>query len=73
MLAADTIAGVNTLLWRHNDGNFLHLWSLDSNWNWASSGSVTGLDSSTAWSWEEQFQVDANRDGLIGAPIYPAT
>ncbi|MFN9622895.1 MAG: ELWxxDGT repeat protein, partial [Cyanobacteriota bacterium] len=59
MLAADTIAGVNTLLWRNNDGTFLHLWTLDANWNWASSGSVAGLDSSTAWSWEEQFQVDA--------------
>jgi hypothetical protein len=72
MLAADTIDGVNTLLWRNNDGNFLHLWTLDANWNWASSGSVAGLDSSTAWSWEEQFQVDANRDGFFGAPIYPS-
>ena len=72
MLAIDTIGGVNKLLWRNNTANFLHIWTLDANWNWTSSDDVVGLNSSSGWSWEENFQVDANRDGFIGAPIYPA-
>ncbi|NCR45183.1 MAG: endo-1,3-1,4-beta-glycanase ExsH, partial [Microcystis aeruginosa SX13-01] len=31
-LAAETVNGVNQVLWKYNDGNYLHLWSLDSNW-----------------------------------------
>ncbi|MFM7794331.1 MAG: hypothetical protein ACKO90_41805, partial [Microcystis panniformis] len=33
-LAVETINGVNQVLWKYNDGNYLHLWTLDSNWNW---------------------------------------
>nr|NCR11106.1 hypothetical protein [Microcystis aeruginosa LG13-11] len=36
-LAAETVNGVNQVLWKYNDGNYLHLWSLDNNWNWQSS------------------------------------
>ncbi len=36
-LAAETVNGVNQVLWKYNDSNHLHLWSLDSNWNWQSS------------------------------------
>ncbi|NCR10802.1 MAG: endo-1,3-1,4-beta-glycanase ExsH, partial [Microcystis aeruginosa LG13-11] len=31
-LAAETVNGVNQVLWKYNDGNYLHLWTLDSNW-----------------------------------------
>jgi len=37
MLAAETIAGVNRILWRNNSANFLHSWALDSSWGWQSS------------------------------------
>ncbi|MBE9092297.1 hypothetical protein IQ232_22035, partial [Microcystis aeruginosa LEGE 11464] len=36
-LAAETVNGVNQVLWKYNDSNHLHLWSLDSNWNCQSS------------------------------------
>ena len=67
MLAIDTITGVNQLLWRNNNANFLHTWTLDSNWNWTASVGVVDPTSAVGWSLENQFQVDANGDGLIGA------
>jgi hypothetical protein len=45
-LAAETVNGVNQVLWKYNDGNYLHLWSLDNNWNWQSSTGWWGLNSS---------------------------
>jgi hypothetical protein len=45
-LAAETVNGVNQVLWKYNDGNYLHLWSLDSNWNWQSSTGWWELNSS---------------------------
>ncbi|MFN6009743.1 MAG: Calx-beta domain-containing protein, partial [Microcystis sp.] len=42
-LAAETVNGVNQVLWKYNDGNYLHLWSLDNNWNWQSSSGWWGL------------------------------
>ena len=32
-LAAATINGTNTVLWKNIAGNYLHTWSLDSNWS----------------------------------------
>jgi hypothetical protein len=40
MLAAETIAGVNQILWRNNTAKYLHVWNLDANWNWQSSRGV---------------------------------
>ena len=68
MLAAETVGGTNRVLWRNNAAQFLHVWTLDANWNWISSGAVTGFGSATAWTWELDFQVHANGDGRIGAP-----
>jgi hypothetical protein len=68
MMAADTISGVNQILWRNNTSSFLHLWSLDANWNWQSSSGSDPFNSQRAWELENSFQVDATRDGLIGAP-----
>jgi hypothetical protein len=69
MLAAETIAGTNQILWRNNTANFLHLWSLDTNWNWQSSSGSDGLDTPRAWELEVSFDVDANKDGITGAPL----
>ncbi|MDB9412819.1 Calx-beta domain-containing protein, partial [Microcystis aeruginosa CS-567/02] len=55
-LAAETVNGVNQVLWKYNDGNYLHLWNLDSNWNWQSSTGWWGLNSSEAFTQETNFQ-----------------
>ncbi|WP_287736373.1 ELWxxDGT repeat protein, partial [Microcystis sp. M010S1] len=70
-LAAETVNGVNQVLWKYNDGNYLHLWSLDSNWNWQSSTGWWGLNSSEAFTQETNFQQDFNGDGVIGQPYTP--
>ena len=68
MLAAETIAGNNQILLRNNTYNFLHTWTLDANWNWQSSNGADAFNSPGAWELESSFQVDANRDWIIGAP-----
>ncbi|MCA3166498.1 MAG: M10 family metallopeptidase C-terminal domain-containing protein, partial [Burkholderiales bacterium] len=67
-LAAETVNGVNQVLWKYNDGNYLHLWSLDNNWNWQSSTGWWGLNSSEAFTQETNFQQDFNGDNQIGNP-----
>nr|NCT65417.1 hypothetical protein [Microcystis aeruginosa G13-01] len=57
-LASETVNGVNQVLWKYNDGNYLHLWTLDSNWNWQSSTGWWGLNSSEAFTQETNFQQD---------------
>jgi hypothetical protein len=69
MVAAETIAGTNQILWRNNTANFLHLWSLDANWTWQSSSGVDAFNTPRAWELETIFQVDGNRDGRIGNPL----
>jgi hypothetical protein len=69
MLAAETISGVNKILWRNNTSNFLHIWSLDANWNLQSSSGADRFNTAKAWELETSFQVDATKDGLIGAPF----
>ncbi len=67
-LAAETVNGANQVLWKYNDGNYLHLWSLDNNWNWQSSNGWWGLNSSEAFTQETNFQQDFNGDNQIGNP-----
>jgi hypothetical protein len=69
MVAAEMIAGTNQILWRNNTSNFLHLWSLDANWTWQASSGADPFNTPRAWELETSFQVDATRDGIIGAPI----
>jgi hypothetical protein len=65
-LAAETVNGDNQVLWKNTDGNFLHIWHLDSNWNWVSSEGQWALNSSEALTQETKFGIDANGDGVIG-------
>ncbi|MEB3261073.1 MAG: choice-of-anchor Q domain-containing protein [Cyanobacteriota bacterium] len=69
MLAAETVEGVNTILWRNNSARFLHTWTLDGNWAWRSSNGAIPLGSPQSWEMEATFQVDANGDGIIGTPF----
>jgi hypothetical protein len=66
MLAAETVGGENQILWRNNPGNFLHVWTLDSSWNWQSSSGNFAPTSATALGLETNFQVDLNGNGVIG-------
>ena len=65
-LAAETVNGDNQVLWKNISGNFLHIWHLDSNWNWVSSEGNWGLNSADALAKETVFGIDANSDGKIG-------
>jgi hypothetical protein len=67
-IAAETVNGVNQVLWKNVSGNYLHIWSLDSNWNWVSSQGNWGLNSAEALTQETKFGIDANGDGVIGNP-----
>jgi len=69
MLAAETIAGSNQILFRNNTFNYLHTWSLDSNWAWTNSFGTITPSSAQGWDLESSFQVDADNDGIIGAPL----
>ncbi|MFN7898650.1 MAG: ELWxxDGT repeat protein, partial [Synechococcaceae cyanobacterium] len=64
MLAAERVNGQNQILWRNNPGQFLHLWNLDTNWNWQSSYGTIALTSSAAADLEASFQVDVDGDGF---------
>jgi hypothetical protein len=67
-LAAETVSGVNQVLWKNVFGNYLHIWRLDSNWNLVSSEGQFGLNSANAFTQETNFGIDANGDGIIGNP-----
>ncbi|MCX5957481.1 MAG: hypothetical protein NTW51_14030, partial [Cyanobacteria bacterium] len=42
---------------------------LDANWNLQSTSGADGFNTPKAWELETSFQVDGNRDGIIGAPF----
>ncbi|MCE2904560.1 MAG: right-handed parallel beta-helix repeat-containing protein [Anabaena sp. CoA2_C59] len=67
-LAAETVNGDNQVLWKNVSGNFLHIWHLDSNWNWVSTEVISGLNSAAALTQETVFGIDINGDGKIGNP-----
>ncbi|MFO0018074.1 MAG: hypothetical protein ACK52U_16180 [Synechococcaceae cyanobacterium] len=66
MLAAENVNGQNQILWRNNLGNFLHLWNLNSAWQWQSSHDMINPLSAEALGLERSFQVDLNGNGIIG-------
>ncbi len=66
MLAAETVAGQNQILWRNNPENFLHVWTLDPSWSWQSSYGAITPSSAAALGLESSFLLDLNADGSIG-------
>jgi subtilisin family serine protease/subtilisin-like proprotein convertase family protein len=66
-LAAETLSGVNQMIWKNVSGNYLSLWTMDSNWNWISSTGEWGLNSPRAMLQEVNFGLDFNGNGLIGS------
>ncbi|MFM7236804.1 MAG: hypothetical protein ACKOYK_08550 [Cyanobium sp.] len=69
MLAAETINGVNQILWRYKPTRQIHLWTLDANWAWQSSSPLIDRSSTQTWDIETGFQLDLNNDTIIGAPF----
>ena len=65
ILAAETINGVNQVLWNNTLLNRLHVWTLDANWNRTSSGGLIDPLTGAGMELEAQFGLDANADGII--------
>jgi tartrate dehydratase beta subunit/fumarate hydratase class I family protein len=65
ILAAETINGVNQVLWKNAGSNTMQVWQMNNNWERVSTQSIT-LNSSAALAQETVFGVDANEDGTIG-------
>ena len=66
LLAAEHLGGQNQILWCNNPGNFLHVWSLNSNWSWQSSFGTINPSAIAAFGLESNVQLDLNGDGVIG-------
>ena len=67
-LAAENVNGENQVIWKNASQDLVHLWRLDSNWNWLSTQVISGLNSAAALTQETVFGVDTNGDGAIGNP-----
>jgi hypothetical protein len=67
-LAAENVNGENQVIWKNASQDLVHLWRLDSNWNWLSTQVISGLNSAAALTQETVFGVDTNGDGVIGSP-----
>jgi hypothetical protein len=67
-LAAETVNGVNQVLWKNAGSNTMHVWQMNSSWERVSTQSIT-LNSAAALAQETVFGVDANGDGIIGTRI----
>jgi len=65
-VAAEVIGGVNQIAWRNDSIQSFVVWTMDSNWNWVSSGSVFATDSTQGLQVQQQFQV--NSLGVSMAP-----
>jgi endoglucanase len=67
-LAAETVNGVNQVLWASPGTNTMHVWVMNSDWTRTSTQNIGSLTSGAAYTQETIFGVDANGDGAIGIP-----
>jgi len=65
VLAAETVNGVNQVLWKNTAANRLHLWKLDGNWNWQSSSLWDEASSSIGQQLETEFEIDLDGNGTV--------
>jgi subtilisin family serine protease len=68
-LAAETFSGLNQMLWKNVSGNYLSLWTMDSNWNWLSSTGEWGINTPGAILQELNFGLDINGNGILGSSL----
>ena len=69
MLGAETVDGVNMIVLRYKPTQQLHTWTMDASWNWQSSSGLINRRTPEGWALETGFQMDLNRDSIIGAPF----
>jgi len=67
-VAAEKVAGVNSIVLRHSSGHLL-FWRLSAVWDYQSSEGWIAPGSAEYYSTESTFGVDFNGDGAIGAPL----
>ncbi|UAJ74007.1 FG-GAP repeat protein [Synechocystis sp. PCC 7339] len=65
ILEAETVNGINQVLWENPDTGEIGVWNADSNWNWISSETWPANSFKTLEA-EITFQVDLNGDELLG-------
>ena len=68
-LAAETINGVNNVLWEYTPTGKISYWNTDQSWNWTSSFGEYYDGSTDYYTAETQFEIDINQDGVLGKPI----
>jgi hypothetical protein len=74
IIAAETVgSNQNQILWKETSTGRLHFWSVDSGWNYVSSGAVVSPTSSAGVLLQKQFSVDANGTPLPATPPPPTT
>jgi hypothetical protein len=62
MLAAETIGGVNLILWRYRPTRQVQTWTMDANWNFQSASSLINRSTPEGWALETAFQMDLTND-----------
>ena len=65
-LAAETVNGVNQVLWKNAGSNSMQVWNMNNNWERVSSQVIGTLNSAAALAQETVFGVDANGDATVG-------
>ena len=67
-LAAENFAGVNKLCWFQRSTNEFSEWTLNGSWVFISGAVIGQKGSPAAYALEVAYQVDLDRDGIIGTP-----
>jgi subtilisin family serine protease len=67
-LAAETINGVNNVLWEYTPTGKISYWNTDESWSWTSSFGEYYDGSTDYYTAETRFGIDINQDGAVGRP-----
>ncbi|MFY7932764.1 MAG: Calx-beta domain-containing protein [Microcystis aeruginosa] len=66
ILGAETLYGINQIVWRNTTTNALELWTMDGDWQFAGNDAPIAPTSPTALQLERDFEMDLNGDTVIG-------
>jgi len=66
-IAAATVEGINTLLWKHDALSLVAVWTFDGSWIASGGSPAVAISSAAARDLESVFQVDLNGDGSKGS------
>ena len=67
-IAAESVNGVNKVLWKNDNSGALEEMNFNSVWQFVSSGTSADVASSGYYAYETAFGIDANNDSSIGDP-----